>query len=436
LPRTLRLRGALKEERAFRLLFLGQALSLIGDRVQPIALAFAVLGLGSATDLGIILAAGAVPFALFAIVGGVVADRVGRRQVMVISDVVRAGVQAATAALILTGSAEVWMLIALSAAYGTSASVFMPAMNGLIPQTVTPARLQEANALLALTRSLGNVLGPTIAGVVIAVSGPGEAIALDAATFVVSAALLLRIVPRELPARAASAGERFLEQLQEGWREVRARPWLRRGLVAMSAYHVFVLPSVFVLGPALAERELNGASSWAMITAAFGIGTIAGNLIALRVPVRRPIFVASIALVFGSLQAVIIGSGLGTYGIAGLEALAGIGVALFFTFWDLSVQEQVPAGAVARVSSYDFALSVGVMPLGLALAGPLADTFGLHTTLVALSALGVLSALAWLATPAVREVRRPVAVEVPATPPGAAGPIAARDTAAADPAGP
>ena len=428
------LRGALREQRAFRLLFVGQALSLIGDRVQPIALAFAVLALGSPTDLGIILAAGAVPFALFAIAGGVVADRVGRREVMVVSDVVRAGVQAATAALILTGTAEVWMLVALSAVYGTSASVFMPALSGLIPQTVSAGRLQEANALLALTRSLGNVLGPSIAGVVIAVSGPGEAIALDAATFVVSALLLLRIVPRELPARAAEAGERFREQLHEGWREVRSRAWLRRGLVAMSAYHVFVLPSVFVLGPALAERELDGASSWATITAAFGVGTILGNLVALRAPVRRPILVASVALVFGSLQAVIIGSGLGTYGIAGLEALAGIFVALFFTFWDLSVQEQVPARAVARVSSYDFALSVGVMPLGLALAGPLADAFGLHATLVALSGIGVLSALAWLATPAVREVRRPVAVEVPATAP--ATPVAGRDTAAPDPANP
>jgi MFS family permease len=294
----------------------------------------------------------------------------------------------------------------------------MPALNGLIPQTVAPERLQEANALLALTRSLGNVVGPSIAGVVIALTGPGEAIALDAVTFVISAVLLLRIVPRGLPARAAAAGERFLEQLHEGWREVRARRWLRRGLVAMSAYHVFVLPSVFVLGPALAERELDGASSWATITAAFGIGTIVGNLVALRAPVRRPLLVASIALVVASLQAAIIGSGLGTLGIGLLEAVAGAAVGLFFTFWDMSLQEQVAPQAVARVSSYDFAVSLGLMPLGLALAGPIADGIGLRETLLGMSVVGVASALAWLAAPSVRRLRRPpVAVGQLAEPP-------------------
>jgi MFS family permease len=397
----------LRQERGFRLLFAGQALSVVGDRVQPIALAFAVLGLGSATDLGIVLAAGAVPFALFAIAGGVVADRVGRRQVMIVSDVARAGVQAATAALLLTGTAEVWMLIALSAAYGTASAVFMPALMGLIPQTVDGERLQEANALLALTRSVANVVGPAIAGVVIAAAGPGEAIALDAATFAVSAVCLLAIRPRPLPAPAVT--RRFRTQLREGWQEVRSRDWLRRGLLAMGSYHVFVLPAVFVLGPLLATRELDGASSWAVIVTAFGLGSVAGNVIALRAPVRRPILLAASALVFASLQAAIIGSGLGTAGIAALEALAGVAVALFFTFWDLSVQEQVEPGTVARVSSYDFAVSLGLMPLGLAIAGPAADAFGLHATLFAMSAAGVVSALAWLRTPAVRELRRPQA---------------------------
>jgi MFS family permease len=407
--------AVLRQERSFGLLFWGQALSVVGDRIQPVALAFAVLALGSGTDLGIVLAAGGIPFALFAIAGGVVADRVGRRRVMVVSDLVRAVVQAVTATLLLTGEAEVWQLVVLSAVYGTAAAVFMPALTGLIPQTVRADRLQEANALLALTRSVGLVLGPAIAGVVIALSGPGEAIAIDAATFVVSAGCLLALTPRALPT-AAATGERFLDELREGWCEVRRRAWLRRGLVAMSAYHVFVLPSVFVLGPVLAERELDGAGSWATIVTAFGVGSVAGNLIALKAPVRRPLLVAAGALVLASLQSAFIGSGLGTPGIALLEAAAGIGAALFFTFWDLSVQEQVPPGAVARVSSYDFAMSVGLLPLGLALSGPLADAIGLHAALLLLSGLGVLSALLWLATPSVRVLRRPAAAAREAPP--------------------
>jgi MFS family permease len=411
--RRVQLPAALREERAFRLLFTGQALSVIGDRITPVALAFAVLDLGSATDLGIVLAAGGIPFALFSIVGGVVADRVGRRQVMLTSDVARAIVQVFTATLLLTGEAQIWMLVVLSAVYGVSSAVFSPALTGLIPQTVGAARLQEANALLALTRSLGNVAGPAIAGLIVAASGYGEAIAVDAATFVFSALCLARLQPRALAAAPGAGEERFFAQLRDGWREVRARRWLSRGLAAMSAYHVFVLPAVFVLGPALAQRELDGASSWATIVACFGIGSIAGNLVALRFPVRRPILVAAVALVVASLQAGIIGSGLGTAGIAALELVAGIAVSLFFTLWDLSIQEQVPPNAVARVSSYDFTVSVGLMPIGLAAAGPISDALGLHQTLRAMSAVGVAAALLWLMVPAVRRVERPVAAPAP-----------------------
>jgi len=187
----------------------------------------------------------------------------------------------------------------------------------------------------------------------------------------------------------------------------------------MAAYHVFVLPAVWILGPALAESDLDGASSWAIIVAVFGLGTIAGNLLALRLSIRRPVLVAAVALVGAATQAVIIGSGLGTAGIAILEFPAGIAVSLFFTLWDTSIQEQVPPAAVSRVSSYDFAVSLGLMPLGMAVAGPIAAAAGLQTTLIAMSAVGIVAALAWLAVPDVRRVRRP-GTPVPMPPPGPA----------------
>jgi MFS family permease len=438
--------ATLRAAEPFRLLFAGQALSVVGDRITPVAIAFAVLAIGDVTDLGIVLAAGGIPFALFAIAGGVVSDRVGRREVMIASDVIRTVSQAVTAALLLSGSAKVWMLVVLSAVYGTSAAVFMPALIGLIPQTVPPERLQEANALLGVTRSVAYVAGPALAGVIIAIGGPGEAIALDALTFALSAACLIALRPWEGAPEPAEEEDRFTARLRAGWREVRARPWLTWGLAAMAAYHVFVLPAVFALGPALAAQELSGASSWAAIIACLGVGTVTGNLIALRLRLRRPVLVAAVALigactqaaiiaclgvgtVTGNLialrlrlrrpvlvaavalvgactQAAIIGSGVGTAGIAALMVLAGIAVSLFFTLWDTSIQEQVPPHAVSRVSSYDFTVSLGLMPLGMALAGPVAGELGLHTTLVAMSAAGATVALAWLAVPDVRRVRR------------------------------
>jgi MFS family permease len=345
--------------------------------------------------------------------------------------------QSITAALLLTGTAEVWMLAILAFVYGTAAAVFMPALMGLIPQTVSPIRLQEANGLLALTRSTASVAGPALAGVLVVSAGSGEAIAVDAATFVVSALCLARMRLGVEPGAAApsdaeaapSGHEPFLDGLRRGWHEVRTRPWLTWGLIAMCTYHVFVLPSVFVLGPTLAEKQLDGASSWAAIVACFGIGGVLGNVVALRLPLRRPVFTAALALVGACTQAAIIGSGLGTAGIAALELLAGVCVALFFTLWDLNIQEQIPAHAVSRVSAYDFSVSMGLMPLGMAMAGPIADALGLQATLLGMSAVGLAGALAWLAQPSVRRLHRPPSAAPPpvvATPaPGSAASVTA-----------
>ena len=396
-------------EPAFRNLFAGQAFSRLGDRIAPVALAFGVIDSGgSAADLGLVVAAGTIPFALFAIAAGVWGDRVPRRRVMIASDAVRAVVQVITGALLLSGSADVWMLAALAAVYGTGDAFFWPAMNGLLPETIEPDRLQEANALLGTTQSASNVIGPVIAGVLIAIADPGGAILLDAATFVVSIVFLLRIAPTALGAGASDGeNEGFLEQLRGGWREVRSRTWVWTGLIALGAYHVIVLPAVFVLGPILSERELNGASSWAIIVAGFGVGSVIGQVLIYRLPFRRPMRASMIGFVIASSQAAIIGSGLPVAAIAALEALTGVAVSIAFTLWETSLQQHIPSRALSRVSSYDFTASAGLMPIGLALAGPISDSIGLHTTLRLMSLVGIASALACLAVPAVRELARP-----------------------------
>src|SRR4051794_5590535 len=347
-------------EPTFRKLFIGQSLSYLGDRIAPIALAFGVLGIGgSAGDLGIVIAAGTVPFAAFALAAGVWADRLPRQRLMLASDLVRAIVQGLTGALLIAGSAEIWMLAALAAVYGTADAFFSPAMNGLVPQTISSARLQEANALLGGTRSMANVVGPAIAGVLIAIADPGGAILLDAGTFVVSAAFLARL---ELGPVEIEEEPSFMAALRGGWREVTSRSWVWSVLGAIAIYHVIVLPSVFVLGPVLAERELDGATSWAVITAAFGIGSVVGQLLIYRLEFRRPIRASVAALIFASSQAAIIGSGLGTWGIAALEAVAGIGVSLFYTLWGKLLQQHIPPRAPRRRSSFYFFPSAGVLP--------------------------------------------------------------------------
>ncbi|UTI67085.1 MFS transporter [Paraconexibacter antarcticus] len=278
-------------------------------------------------------------------------------------------------------------------------------MTGLIPLTVGPEHLQAANGLRSLVLSTGMVTGPAVAGVLIATAGPGYALAVDAATYAVSAAALAGLRPRVPdPEDADGTDPGFLAQLRAGFAEVRSRTWVWAGLVGIAVYHV-VLPSIFVLGPVLADRELDGASSWAVITVGFGVGAIVGDLVVIRLRLSRPMLVSCCGLAVASCQALIVGSGFPVAVIAVLDGVTGVAVSLYFTLWELSLQQHIPPAAISRVSSYDYLASGGLMPVGLALAGPAEAAFGLHATLHAMTLIAVPFALVLMALPAVRALR-------------------------------
>jgi MFS family permease len=411
--------AVLREERQFRLLFLGQALSVVGDRMTQVVLPFAVLSIGgSATDVGIVAAAGFLPFIVLGLVGGVLADRVERRRILIASDLVRLAAQACAGVLLVSGSAEVWHLAALAAAFGAADSFFSPAFTGLLPLTIAePHHLQQANALRGMSYSTGSIVGPVLGGLLVATIGEGGALLVDAGTFGVSVACLLALRPRVVE---RGDPEPFASDLRGGWREVRARTWVWSFLVVIVVYHVIVLPSIWVLGPVLMEDELDGATSWAIVVTAFGAGSIVADVALLR---WRPSFAlraAAGAIALASCQAVIIGSGLPIAAIAAVEFCAAMGVSAGFTLWETTLQEHIPEASLSRVSSYDYAASAGVMPLGTIAAGPVADAVGIHATLTGMSVIGAGVALACLMVPAVRNLPRG----------------AVRGTAAPDPAAP
>ncbi|MCW3017172.1 MAG: transporter [Solirubrobacterales bacterium] len=403
--------AVLRDEPQFRRLFVGMSLSAFGDRITFVALPFAVLAIGGgAGEVGIVAAAASVPFVVFTLAGGVIADRVRRHRLMLLTDLVRLVTQSIAAYLLISGTAEVWHLAVLFAVFGTADAFFSPAVTGLLPLTVAPQHLQAAGGLRSLVMSTGMVLGPAVAGVLIAVAGAGYALAVDAATFAASAAALATLHPREPEPgdpEADAAAANFLRELREGFAEVRSRSWVWSGLIGIGVYHVVVLPSIFVLGPVLAEQELDGASSWAIVTAAFGVGAIVGDLLVIRLRLARPLLVGTCGLAVASCQALIIGSGLPVEGIAALEAVTGAAVSIYFTLWELSLQQHIPERSLSRVSSYDYMVSSGLMPVGLALAGPASAAFGLHATLHAMTIIAVPVALALLAVPAVRTLRAP-----------------------------
>lgn len=397
----------LRDEPQFARLFIGQSLSVLGDRVSFVAVPFAVLSVGGSTsDVGLVAAGGLLPTLLFTLAGGVWADRFRRHRIMLVSDVVRFAVQGLMAVLLLIGAAKVPHLVLLVIVFGTASAFFMPASTGLVPLVVGSDRLREANALRGFVQSSGLVLGPALAGGLVALAGPGGALALDAVTFAVSAICLARLKPRGAAPETlrTTAGGTFFRELHAGWLQVRRRTWVWSTLAAMSVYHVVVLPSVYVLGPVLAEREWDGAAGWSVVVAAFGIGSIVGNVGAYRLQVRRPMALAAAALAVASCQAIIIGSGSSLALIAVLEAVTGIAVSVFFVLWETALQTHVPESALSRVSSYDYLLSAGLMPLGLALAGPVSQALGIRPTLFAMSLVAVPAALTLLCVPAIRRL--------------------------------
>jgi MFS family permease len=391
-------------EPVFRRYWSGQAVSHFGDRIAPVALAFAVLDIsGSATDLGLVVASGTLPLAVLLLVGGVWADRLDRRRVMLGADAVRAVVQSVLAVLLISGTARIWQLAVLAALSGAAQAFFEPAGTGMIPHVVSPGRLAQANALVGLSHNAAMIVAPLVAGALVAAASPGAAIAVDAATFVVSAAFLWRLRPQ--PSQPAERTT-FVRELAGGFREVTSRSWLGAMIIGFTVYHAVVLPALLVLGPVVADRRYDGATTWAVITSAFGVGAVLGALGALRARPRRPIVWCSVLLVGGSAQPLIVGTGLTLWAMAALIAVSGASISVLFVLWDTALAREIPPQALSRVSSFDFFGSVVGMPLGFAVVGPISSRFGLTTTMVAASAIGIGCALVTALLPSVRGLRQ------------------------------
>jgi len=404
--------GALSD-RNFRLLFIGQATSAFGDRLLPIALAFAVLDLtGSATDLGIVLAAAAVPMFLFVAVAGVWGDRLARHRVMLTSDLVRLLTQATAGTLLVTHQAEVWHLVVLQALYGTAQAFFMPAMTGLIPATTAPSRLQQANALMSLSRSTVGILGPAIGGTLVALASPGVALLADAATFGVSAISLamLRVERKPRPVERGS----FLAEVKEGLAVVRSRTWLSAMIVYFCFVNLTAWPALFVLGPFEAKRALGGAAAWATILTAGSIGSVAGGLLTLRLRVSRPLLVGELVCLPVALPIALVALHAPVPVIAVGMFVMSVGLTFGDALWHTTMQQKVPEEAISRVSAIDWTSTLALSPLGFALIGVIAGFAGVRQTMFAAAALTALSTLAIIAVPSVRNLRTdPTALDVP-----------------------
>lgn len=404
---------AVLAERNFRRFYVGYTTSLLGTAMAAVAVAFGVLESGgTATGLGIVFAANIVPMIAFLLVGGVIADRLGRRPVMLTADVARCAAQGALAAALFTGRPQLWLFVVIALIVGTGNAFFMPALSGLTVQIAPRDQLGNVNALFGMAQPSAMVAGPALAGILISAFSPAAVIAVDAASYAVSAMALGLL---RFPARDRARAPSLLRQLAEGWAEFTSRTWMWAGILQFALFNLITWGPYLVLGPVLARQYLGGARAWGAVMACYGGGAILGGLLALGRKPRRPMVFATLTTFGYPLPplALALHAPAVAVAVAAAAALAGLGSALGNAIETTVIQQQVPEDALARVGAFEMVGAFAFGPIAFAAAGPVAAAVGARTLLGFGAAWAAAGSLVVLAIPAIRQVTW---LDTPATP--------------------
>jgi Major Facilitator Superfamily len=385
----------------FRRFYVGYSVSWLGTSMSNVAVTFAVLDSGgNAADLGSVFAAQVVPQVLLMLGGGVVADRFGRRAVMLAGDAARLAAQACLAAVLFAGRPPIWLFVVLAALLGSGEAFFTPALGGLTVEIAPREFLSDANALLGLAQSVTSVLGPALAGVLISVTSPAPVVAIDAGSYGVSALALSLL---RVPATAAGRGSP-LRDLAEGWAVFRSQSWLWLTTAQFALFNLFTWAPYLLLGPVLARDYLGGVRAWGTIVAAYAAGSIlAGAAIVGRRP-RRLLTVSTLASFGYPLPCLLLALHAGVWLVAAGALAAGAGSTVCGTFWSTALQQRVEPEALARAKAFSLTGSFALGSAGFAIIGPVAAVVGARGMLAFAAAWGFAGSIVALALPAIRSV--------------------------------
>jgi MFS family permease len=399
--------GALAEPN-FRRFYTGYVTSLLGSSMSTVAIAWAVLDSGvSATGLGVVFAAAVVPQVLGLPVAGAIADRFGRRRVMLAADTLRCATQGSLAGAVLAGRPALWVFVLLAWLGGTGEGFFTAARDALTVEIAPRGQLVNANALYGLARSATSIAGPALGGVLVALAGPGVVVAVDAGSYAVSVlALSLLRLPRQQAAgeRRARDGRWLWRDMAEGWAEFRSRTWLWVVTVQFAFFNLITWAPWMLLGPVLAHSYLGGPAVWGAIMAAQGAGAIVAGLLALGRRPRRPMVVATIGTFCYALPDLPMALHSAAGWVAAAAFCCGAGSATSSIFGGTAVQQQVPPELLARVNALSIFPAYGIGVIGYGIDGPLSAAFGPALVFGVGAAYGLLSSAAVLTLRSVRDV--------------------------------
>lgn len=407
-------------DRRFTLYFTARTVSLVGDAMMPVAAALAVGALYGISGVGLVLGVWTGTFVLLVLFGGVFADRFGARRMMVAADLVRVLTQGALAVAFFAGPPPFWLLVTMAAVAGAAVAMFLPGVNGMVPLVARDP--QRANATLKVADALAHLLGPALAGLLIALTNAGTVYAIDAGTFLLSAVCLalIRLAPTRAPSdtapvpTATDAGPStpnrgsLRRDLRQGWHEFRARTWMWAVVLIWVAYGVLIFGPLVPLGSALIGNRL-GPDAYGLAVSFLGVGTVLGGLLALRVHPVRPLAAGAVAMALYTALPLSVALGAGLPGLLAGHALGGGGLAFWSVMWATSVQTHTPPAVLNRVTAYELAGSVSGIALGQILAGPATALLSPQRFLLLSAGTCLAGCVALLATPAVRTLRRAAA---------------------------
>ena len=398
---------ALWDQRNYRLLWIGQTLSIMGDSMIWVAAAlYITTTTGSTRDVGIVLAAGSAALVIFLLFGGVWADRRPRQRIMIGSDLIRATVQTLLAALIFTGEPPLWLFACLVAVFGAASACFQPAYTGLVPQTVPEEMIQVAQGVAHTSHYVAAFIGPGIATLLALHAGFGWVYAIDAATFVVSALLLVWIVPRPRATVDDAPAQSMRHELVAGFREVRSRAWVWVTLLVALVAVMAALGPFQALGATVARDTHNEISIFGWFQVASGIGAILGAASAVRWRPRFPMRTATAWILAWPASIAVYALGAPTWVTLGAGVVSGFGSSIFLVQWETALAQRIPPGSLSRVSSYDWMVSLALLPVGYLGAGFLAEHFDAASVLLSGATLGVVAVAAGLLSHELRNLRR------------------------------
>ena len=393
----------------YRILLAARFVSNVGNGMAPIALAFGVLSLDGADagSLSLVTTAQMIPLVAFLLIGGVAADRFGRSQLVGSTDIIGSAVVVISAIAFLTDNASVPLLCVNGFIFGVLNALWYPAFSGLMPLIVPGPLLQGANSILGFGANVGYTIGASVAGFIVATAGPGWGLLGDATSFLVAGLLVLSLrLPKSFGENTDEDRTSMITQLRVGWTEFSSRRWSVLIVGSFAFYHLAFEAFIAVLAPVHMKEEFDGARAMGTMMFGFGVGSILGTALAFRFKPHRPLLIAVGVMPIGAAWMLATGLSAPLWILFVTAMGTGVAVDVMYANWMTTLQTNVPEEALSRVGSYDAFGSLAFAPLGLLLAGPMADGIGARASLLIMGTIALVAVLTPLWSGEVRHLQR------------------------------